>query len=131
MYQPFQDAASATSHHSRQCLEPIVNILSGLKTPRILLRHAWPGAEPHQHQHIDGLRITHGDDLMMEASTEKNFTELSKTNLSRRTSVAFACFQKGLSFLRTRSFHTPFLGPSDEHGCVISLYFRFSQHGEA
>src|SRR4030095_12363644 len=30
MYQPCQDAASATSHHSRQCLEPIVNILSGL-----------------------------------------------------------------------------------------------------
>src|SRR4030095_4071135 len=30
MYQPCQDAASATSHLSRQCLEPIVNILSGL-----------------------------------------------------------------------------------------------------
>jgi|SoiMethySBSTD1v2_1073268.scaffolds.fasta_scaffold318210_4 hypothetical protein len=67
---------------------------------------------------------------MMEALTEKNFTELNKTNLSSRTSVAFACFQKGLSFLRTRSFYTPLLGSSDEHGCVISLCFRFGQHGE-
>jgi len=33
----------------------------------IPLCNARPGVELHQHQHIDGLRITHGDDLMMEA----------------------------------------------------------------
>ena len=66
----------------------------------------------------------------MAPSTQKNLTKLHTTNLSRRTSVAFACFQKRLSIIGAGSFHTPFLDPGDEHGCVISLSFGFSQHGE-
>ena len=45
---------------------------------------------------IDWKRAEHGSFMVVRAlrtaSTEKNLTELHTTNLSRRTSVAFACF---------------------------------------
>jgi hypothetical protein len=63
-------------------------------------------------------------------SGQMNLVHLETTNLSRRASVAFACFEKRLSFFGAGSLHTPFFGARHQHGGVVSLSFGLSQHSE-